>query len=376
MIVGRCAVRLPSILLGILVTDTELKTPESNTIPQVKKTEAAVAVPAKQPDKKLDMERITPGERFYDVFQFMTGKVFILGITALLAFTAHKEYGPDKVAGIPNYLKKLQVWAEKKFEPLAKMGEEGSKKRDFGMLMAGGLTSTLILSHGGNFFAPVIKWLENSREKITNAYNKKFGTAEDVEIAHEKFKDIPKQNWGDVIKGRLTAYATVFSSITGAYLAFGRSKNPHSHFKLDTYEEWLGRKVAWLSKESHDIAKTPMSEALTHAQKANKTYRFGKVLAIDLFATSTAIIVWNTVSRLSAKNRVEAEAPSAKAASDIQNTDTPASDPTSVTSPTTHAEKTTPCCRKEMLLEGRAASYAKLIKSQQNAEQQAHTISG
>ncbi len=345
---------------------------------QEAKPEAAASSPEKTPEKKLDMERITPGERFYDVFQFLTGKVFILAVTAVLAFTAHKEYGPDKVAGIPNYLKRMQVWAEKKFAPLTKIGEEGSKKRDFGMLMAGGLTSTLILSHGGNFFAPIIKWLENSREKITNAYNKKFGTEEDVEIAHEKFKDIPKQNWGDVIKGRLTAYATVFSSITGAYLAFGRSKNPNQHFKLDTYEEWFGRKVSWITKGSHDIAKTPMSQALTHQQKANKTYRFGKVLAIDLFATTTAIIVWNTVSRLSAKNRVAEEQKAHEelhASYDhkqvpVMPTATQAPQPETEETKPTHAEKVKPATSKEKLLESKPASYSKLISTQQQAAEQ------
>ncbi|MGE0754545.1 MAG: hypothetical protein AB7L92_05235 [Alphaproteobacteria bacterium] len=275
----------------------------------------AAANPMRSAEVSMDDTRPqTRGDTFYDITQFLMGKVFILLATAALAFTAHKEYGPEKIGPFPNVLKRLQTYLEDKMAFMHKWGmkdgrEISPKKRDMGILLSVGTASTVVLSWGGNAFAPVIKWLENNREGITNWYNKRFGTPQEVEITKEKFSDMPKQNWHDVIKGRAMAFATVFTAITGAYLTFGRSKSPNHHFKLDWYEDAFARKFSWLSKGSHDIAATPMNKALDAVQRKNKVYRFGKVLAIDLFATSTAIVVWNTVSRLSAKNRANGHHP-------------------------------------------------------------------
>ena len=46
-----------------------------------------------------------------------------------------------------------------------------------------------------------------------------------------------------------------------------------------------------------------MSKALTETQAMNKTYRFGKILALDFYATSAAIIIWTAISRSSAAKR-------------------------------------------------------------------------
>lgn len=268
-----------------------------------------------QPDEDVQMTDTRPktsGDRFYDVVQFLTGKLFILGVTAALAFTAHKEYGPEKIGPFKNRLKQFQGYVENKLAPLKEWGMKNGKevnpgKRDWGILLAEGTAGTLILSHGGNFFAPVIKWLENSRGNITNWYNKRFGTEEEVKITEEKFKDMPKQNWADVGKGRVMAWATVFAALTGAFKTFGRSKSDNHHFKLEWYEDAFARQFTRIHKPSSEIAKVGMDKVLNEAQKRNKVYRFGRVLALDLFATTTAIIVWNTVSRLSAKKRVAAE---------------------------------------------------------------------
>jgi hypothetical protein len=61
----------------------------------------------------IDISKKTTGERAYDVFQFLTGKAFIIAITAVLAFAANPKYAKDSYAGIPNIFKKFQQWFEK-----------------------------------------------------------------------------------------------------------------------------------------------------------------------------------------------------------------------------------------------------------------------
>ena len=268
-------------------------------MPVKEQPETANAQGAAQQEKTADLPK-TRGEKFYDVFQFFAGKVFIIGVTALLAFTADQKYAPEKIGGVPNYLKKFQGWFHKvvfhnKIYPVAEKG-------DTAKLIGGGLVGTMILSHGGNFFAPFIKWLENSREDISNWYNKQYGTPEEVQIAHERLKDIPKQNWADVAKGRVLAWGTVFASMVGAYVGFGKDKNTN-RYHLDRYEDAFARKLAGLTKSGKEIGKIPISQALSEAHQANGYYRFGKVLALDLYATTAGIVIWNFFSRLSAKNR-------------------------------------------------------------------------
>ena len=250
--------------------------------------------------QKIEEPPKTRGEKFYDIFQFFSGKIFIIAVTAALAFTADQKYAPEKIAGVPNYLKKFQGWFHKQVfhNPIYPVAEKG----DFAKLVGGGLVSTMILSHGGNFFAPFIRWLENDREKISNAYNKQFGTPEEVEITHERLKDIPKQNWMDVAKGRAMAWGTVFGAMVTAYTVAGKEKKSGRYW-LDIYEDAFARKFAGLTAAGKEIAATPVAKALTEAQQANNHYRFGKVLALDLYATSAGIVIWNMFSRKSAKSR-------------------------------------------------------------------------
>lgn len=266
---------------------------------------AAESTPASQakpetPAQTPELPNKTRGEKFYDVFQFIFGKVFIVAITAVLAFAADQKYGPKTILGVPNVLKQFQGWFAKKVMhnkvyPVAEKGE-------FAKLVGGGLIGTMILSHGGNMFAPFIKWLENDREQISNWYNKKFGAEQDVKDAHERLKDIPQQSWGDVAKGRVVAWATVFATMVGAYTVVGKDKKTGKYW-LDVYEDKFARVFSGISKSGKEIAATPVAKELTEIQKANKTYRFGKVLALDLYATTAAIIIWNTFSRMSAKKR-------------------------------------------------------------------------
>ncbi len=250
----------------------------------------------------VDTSQKTTGERAYDVVQFLTGKIFILAATAVLAFKADPVHGGDKIFGMPNFLKSFQKWVTQSFKPLAESGKAGE-------IISKAASSTVILSWGGNFFMPIIKWLENGRESIANFFNRAIGKPGEEQIAHERLKDLPKQNWLDVIKGRVMAWLTVFSALTAVDSIAGKDASGRRYF--DKYEDGFSRKIICslpgVGQEAKQIAALPLSEKIPAHLEKNGAYRFGKVAALDIFATSAAIVVWNIVSRFSAKKRVDKE---------------------------------------------------------------------
>jgi hypothetical protein len=244
----------------------------------------------------------TTGEKRYGVLKFAVAEGFILAATAVLAYVAN--YGKDAYKGIPNYLKKFQTWFREdlltKKIPLSKQGE-------IGKLGAAAAASAMVTMHGGNLFAPFMKWFEDCKEHIVTHFNKRSGTPEEVEIAQERLKNEPKQNWGDVIKGRLSAFAIVFTSFFTAMVATGKDKKT-GVYHFDKIEDWFGTKLAGFTKQGAEIAKIPIAERLNNPAVTNKTYKFGRILALDIYATTAAILIWNAISRFSANKRKKHDA--------------------------------------------------------------------
>lgn len=347
------------------------ETPEPKIAPaasEEQKDPAATAASAAEAHAKTPIEKIAPedlpktsGEKFYDIFQFIFGKVFIIAVTAVLAFTADQKYGPEKVMGVPNYLKKFQGWFHNKLlhnraYPLADKGE-------FANLFAGAAAGTMILSHGGNFFAPLIKWLENGKENIANFYNKRWGKEGEVEIAHERLKDNPYQTWPDVLKGRIIAWSTVFAAMVGAFTIIGKDKKTGMYW-LEKYEEYFSRKMAGFVKTGKEIAATPVANKLTEPQKAHGLYRFGKVLALDLYATTAAIIIWNVFSRKSAKKRHEKHLALRAEDIDTHHVTPPAAQPEEETKPSveTPADDKLKALQRSKITPSVAGGYAKMAE--------------
>lgn len=261
--------------------------------------QAAAASGAESKPVPTDPSKLpkTTGEKYYDVLQFLSGKAFIVVVSAVIAYVA--RYGPDKYGKMPNVLKKFQDG----FEKLLNEGL-GLGKSNIGKYFSGFASATTLTMWGGNLFSPFLKWFENNKEKISNHYNRKHGKPGEVEIAHERLKDLPQQNWWDILKGRAVGWVIVCSSFIGVDWIISKDmKKDLSNSKLAKFEEKVGRWMAGFTKTGKEIAKTPITQALTDVQKQNKTYRVGRIVALDLFATSAAIVIWNAVSRMSAKRR-------------------------------------------------------------------------
>jgi len=251
----------------------------------------------KTPGMTLDTSEKTTGEKYYSWLKFGVAEVFILVATAVIAYWA--RHGQDKWY---NVFKQIQKLSDKVFSPLSRIGKDGSKAREVGTVLSVAAASTMVTFHGGNAFAPAMKWFDNKKNDIVNAFNKLFGKPDELEIGQERLKEDPKQSWGDVIKGRLAAWAIVFTSFVSATLLIGKStKNNDYHF--NNFEEWFARKFAGLTKGGKELAKISALQKLPEHLKENKSYRFGKILALDIYATTAAIIIWNVISELSAKIR-------------------------------------------------------------------------
>lgn len=248
---------------------------------------------------------VTTGEKLYGAIKFITADVFILAATAVLAYVA--RYGKDTYAGIPNYLKKFQdsfhtKLLDNKILPL------GKSNKEWGERLAGAAASATILMHGGNAFIIPMKWFEDNKKKIVAYFNKNYGKDGEEDIGNKRLQHEPKQTWGDVIKGRFSAWGLVFSAFVSFDFLLGKSKKNGDHdgmYYLDQYEEKFGRWLAGFTKSGKEIATYPVRHELPSSLARNSTYRFGKILALDFFATAISIMTWDFISKVSAKKRRE-----------------------------------------------------------------------
>ncbi len=341
-----------------------------NNVDSVDQTDPPSA--AAQP---LDTSQPTTGEKYYNRFKFIAAEGFILAATAAIAYVA--RYGKASYAGIPNYLQKFQNWFDNKLvkNRLYELDESTPIKKRLAQAAA----ATMVTFHGGNLFAPIMKFLEDNKSHIVDNLNQRYGKEGEVELGREHLKHEPKQTWGDIIKGRMAGFGTVFTSFATMDILLGKDKSAAKpRYRFDKFEDWFGRKVAGFTVGGKELSKIPMTQELTAEMTKNKSYRFGKILALDIYATTAAIMIWNAISHLSAKNRVTAEQTATDDQSNNETTPAPVVEtPPASTQTVSHAEKVKPSGNKEKGLEGKAASYAKLITSQQQAaEQQSHTISG
>lgn len=256
----------------------------------------------------------TTGEKYYDRLQFAIGNVFILTATAVIAYIA--RYGKDSYGPVPNFIKKFQDGLQKRLienrvlplkNPAQPDGSTKTMARFDRERLAGVISNTTVLWFGGTAFSPAMRWMENNRPKIVDYFNRRWGKQGELEAGHERLKNLPKQTWGDVLKGRVVAWLTVFSAFT-TFDVLSKPDKKTGMDLLDKYEEFFGRKFAGLTKSGKEISKTPLTQPLTEQQKKNPPYLFSKLLALDLYATTVSLIIWIVSSRSSARKRAEKNA--------------------------------------------------------------------
>ena len=234
----------------------------------------------------------TTGEKAFGAIRFMTGEVLILGLTAGIAYAA--RHGPDKVGPIPNVFKKIDEGMKRLL--IEKPNPQGRMLR-----LAGAAVATTTLMWGGNLYVPVRKGLQDNKEAIVTGINQRYGKPGEAEAGAIRLEHETKESWGDIIKGRLGSWAVVFGSFVGIDLALGKSaKNGQYH--LDNFEDKFGKLMAGVTEKGKALGKSAVAHEITELHQ-NKAYRFGKIMALDIYATAASLVVWDVISRISAKKR-------------------------------------------------------------------------
>lgn len=138
------------------------------------------------------------------------------------------------------------------------------------------------LGIGGTLMLLPVKLAEDNKIAAIEKIDKIMGDSTNVaELENED-----KQSWGSIIKARAVAWLTVFSSFKIAGMTLGD--------KLGHFEEAVGKKTcAMLGKPTHI------------AGQETKAFRYGKIAALDVFATTAASILLFVGTRFFAKKKKE-----------------------------------------------------------------------
>lgn len=187
------------------------------------------------------------------------------------------------VAGLGTFALTIPVAYWAKYGKGAKYFEDAAKylvKKGMRPRIAEEMVMTSALMQGGNLTIIPVKVLENCKPQIVDRFNHMLGD----ESGKASVDEDPQQTWGSLIKSRLVAWTAVFAGFRAAATLVG-------HEKLDSFEKKFAEGVCKL-----------MGKA-THIKGAETAhYRYGKIAALDVFATAAATSILYVGSRFFAKN--------------------------------------------------------------------------
>lgn len=144
------------------------------------------------------------------------------------------------------------------------------------------------LMQGGNLMLLPIGIAEHYKVPIVNGLNRMLGDTTPAEQIEER----PQQTWWSLIEGRLVAFAVIFSTLFGASALLSKT--------FATFTEEFGERthkvVQWVK------GKTPLAG---EAVKGSKSYRYGELAALDIFATTAAATLLYVVGHFFARKQEE-----------------------------------------------------------------------
>lgn len=186
------------------------------------------------------------------------------------------------VAGVGTFAVTLPLAYLAKYGKVAKYFEAGTNwliKKGMNPSLAEPLLSTTALVHGGNLMTLAVKLAEDNKKPIVTKLDEMLGDKTDEAALDAE----PKQSWASMIKARVVAWLTVYTTMQGSVSLFGADK-------LAAIEHGVGSTVC-------NIVRKP-----THiAGKETVLYRYGKLGALDLLATAASATLLYVGSRVFAR---------------------------------------------------------------------------
>ncbi len=220
--------------------------------------------PEIQAEEKAKKTSTSKGEKLFDWVTY--GGIAFAGVfVATLPWTYFTKYGSGK---------KFHDWMT-----------TALKKKGVSKHVAEQTFNTAILGSLGNAAIIPVKVMENYKPELVEKFNAMLGDkSHDASVDQD-----PKQTWTSLIAGRVAAYTAVFVSLQGAVAIWGGDK-------FQKFEEKFAEQVCKvIKKPTHTpgLAKTVANET--------KAFRYGKIGALDVFATAAATILLYSGSRFFAK---------------------------------------------------------------------------
>lgn len=195
------------------------------------------------------------GEKIFDWFTY-AGIAGVGTFLATLPLAYWQKYGGGK-----NLYDKAAGW-------FSERGVDRGTSKSF--------LETNALMHGGNAILLVVALVEHFKVPIVQGLNRLFN--DDTDPA--SIQEAPKQTAGSLILGRMIAWGSVFAGLFSAQKIFPET------FKQ--FENEFARRLCQLTG------------------RANKTlFRYGKLAALDVFATATSATLLYIGSHFFARQAVE-----------------------------------------------------------------------
>ncbi len=141
------------------------------------------------------------------------------------------------------------------------------------------ITTTLMT--GGFVTLPLIKTLEDNKMPFIEDVNEAVGCETDRDAIGKEHR----QTWNSLLKSRAKAWAMVFASFRGVGALIGAEK--FAQFEKDF---------------SKNVVCQPLGKATHINGQETKLFKYGRIAALDVFATMAATVLLYIGSRIFAKN--------------------------------------------------------------------------
>lgn len=197
----------------------------------------------------------------------------------------------------------LAYWAmHGKGKPFFDKLGEGVKNLGLPPGAADKVVTTSALFLGGSVMVAPVRLAESMRTSIVSALNR---NEKPLGASEEPYRH-PPQTWGSLIKGRLLAWAAVFSSLQAIkWVGYGEALGKFEHRVAEKSMKLFKKQSYTLPAEDVTALKAlgtkEALETLEHAE--TKAYKYGKLAALDVFATAAATMLLYVGSRFFAKHR-------------------------------------------------------------------------